>query len=591
MKNTNRSMPALLLAVVLTAITGLTASAQTVTTVNAASYASDVTLAANSIAAAFGVFKTQDDTKVFSASGLPLPKTLGGVSVKVNNVDAELFFVSKNQINYVIPSGTPAQTVSVVVTNSDNSTVTGSVKINLAAPGIFSAKATGSGAAAAQTTTDGIVYKPVADASGNELIVDAGTTDKPNFLVLYGTAIRGASATNPNDANGVAESCKVTIQGVPCEITYAGPAPGYIGLDQLNVRIPPELAGLGSLTVRMSITTDTDPAPDKATMPSANPVTLKLGGELPIIHTTAITFGETATGALTIDDQLEMDTREFLNDGSKNPYYLETYFLDAYRFRGTANQTLAIDLRSAQFNAAITLYRIKDGFLDYVGSDDISGGYSNDRFVNNNALLVTILPETTDYVIYVTTSNIEPNGIGSYTLKMTADVMTPITYGTSLTSASIATTDLQTSAGDYWDVYWFQGTKGDKVQIDMSSSAPGLDPFLLLQKPNGDLVAKDDNSLDGSKNARISPTSLRPLAELPETGKYIIIATPFAPNITGSYSLSLTKLSAAPAEGTQAAGSEATPPVILVPGRNGLDEYYQKYGLNSERFSRRRLIR
>lgn len=576
-------MPALLLAVVLTAIAGLTASAQTVTTVNAASYASDTILAANSIAAAFGVFKTQDDTKVFSASGLPLPKTLGGVSVKVNNVDAELFFVSKNQINYVIPSGTPTQTVSVVVTNSDNSTVTGNVKINLAAPGIFSAKATGSGAAAAQTTTDGVVYKPVADASGNELVLDAGTTDKPNFLILYGTAIRGAMATSPNDGNGVAESCQVTIQGVPCEVTYAGPAPGFIGLDQLNVRIPPELAGLGSLSVKLTITTDTKP--------SSNTVSIKLGGDLPVIHTTAIAFGTPINGALTIDDQVEMDTREFLDDGSKNPYYLATYFLDAYRFSGTANQTIAIDLRSAQFDATVTLYRVDNGLLSYVGSDDISGGYSNAQFVNDNALLVTVLPETADYIIYATTSNVDPNGIGSYTLKMTANVMTPLTYGTSLASAGITTSDLQTSAGDYWDVYWFQGTKGDKVQIDMSSSAPGLDPYLVLQKANGDLVARDDNSLDGVKNARISPTSLRPLAELPETGKYIIIATPFAPNITGSYSLSLTKLSAAPAEGTQAAGSEATPPVRIVPDRDGLEDYYRKYGLNSARFSRRRLIR
>jgi uncharacterized protein (TIGR03437 family) len=544
------------------------ASAQTATSVNAASYATDQTLAAGSIAAAFGAFRTQNN-QLYTASGLPLPKTLGGVSVKVNNVDAELFFTSTGQINYVVPPGTPNQTVNVVVTNSDNTTVNGTLRVAAAAPGIFSARATGSGTAAALTTTDGAVYKPVANPDGSEANVDAGTTAQPNFLILYGTAIRNAPAANPTDGNGVAESVKVTIQGVPCEVAFAGPAPGFIGLDQLNVKIPSELSGFGSLNVRVAITSITP-------NPTSNTVTIKIAGELPAIRTTRINAGDTVNGALTIDDQIEIDqdTRD-------------TFFFDAYRFTGTANQTVAVDLRSSQFDATIILYRLgTDGSLNYVASDDISGGFSNGNKVNNNAMLVTVLPQNDDYLIFATTSNTNPDGIGSYTLKFTTNVITQINYGTNLTNAAITTSDIQISTGDYWDVYWFQGTQGDRVQIDLTSTA--FNAYLVLNKVSGDFVSDDDNSAGGT-NARISPTSSpRPLASLPETGKYIIIATPYAPNVTGSYTLSLTRLTSAPAE---AAESQTEQPVFLVmPGRDGLAEFYRQNGSNSERFARRRVI-
>ncbi|HWQ34387.1 MAG TPA: hypothetical protein VNQ79_16180 [Blastocatellia bacterium] len=575
MKSKNRLVQSLIPAAVLATVCCFAAAAQTVTTVNAASFSPDQTVGAGSIAAAFGTFKTQDDTKVFTAPGLPLPKTLGGVKVTVNGVDAELFFVSKNQINYVIPAGTPVQTVQVIVTNSDNTTVSGTVKVAAAAPGIFSAKATGSGAAAALTTTDGVTYKTVFDSNGNEVDVDAGTSNGPtNILVLYGTSIRNAPAASPSDGNGVAESVKVTIQGVPCAIDYAGPAPGYVGLDQINVRLSPEMAGLGSVTIKVSITSiDTDPDPAKVANPTSNTVTIKIGGSLPPIQTTRINAGDTINGALTINDQIEKDA----NTGA-------TYFFDAYRFTGSANQTLAIDLRSAQFDATIILYRLGgDGSINYLASDDISGGYSNGQKVNNNAMLLTVLPENSDYLIFATTADSDPDGLGNYSIKLLSNVITPIAYGASLTNAAITTSDIQISTGDYWDAYWFQGTQGDKIQIDLTSAA--FNSYLILNRNSGDFVIDDDNS-GGGNNARIAPPKL---PSLPATDKYIIVATPYAPNVTGAYTLSLVKLTGLTGDAAQAAESSAAP--AQVPGRSGLIEFYQQHGLNSERFAARRVIR
>ena len=62
-------------------------SAQTapVAVVNAASFASDRVVAPDSIASAFGQFVTQNNQSFPAQPGMPLPLTLGGVSVKIGN--------------------------------------------------------------------------------------------------------------------------------------------------------------------------------------------------------------------------------------------------------------------------------------------------------------------------------------------------------------------------------------------------------------------------------------------------------------------------------------------------------------------------
>src|SRR5437868_1054331 len=79
-----------------------------VVTVSAASYATVVS--PESIVAAFGVGLA---TEIKVASTIPLPTTLAGTTVRVNGEAALLFFVSPQQINYLIPAGTPPGTAAV----------------------------------------------------------------------------------------------------------------------------------------------------------------------------------------------------------------------------------------------------------------------------------------------------------------------------------------------------------------------------------------------------------------------------------------------------------------------------------------------
>ncbi len=548
-------------ATLLIAIAGsaFTAQAQ-VSAVNAASFATDKVITPDTIVAAFGTFTTQNN-QVYIANSTPLPTTLGGVRVRIGTTDCGLFFVAPSQINLAIPATVAdGASVTMTVTNSNNTTTTGTVTVVRSAPGIFSARATGTGAAAAQTSNGGPLintYNP----DGTERDVSAGTKDMPNVLVLYVTGIRNTPATNPTDGNGVAESVTCRIQGVPATVLYAGPAPGFIGLDQVNVVIPPELAGLGSVNVRLTANSRT-----------SNTVTIKLAGTVPPVRAQAITFGQTVSGALTADDQVQAGSA-----GS-------TFFFDAYSFTTTAaNTTIAVDLRSTNFDAAVLLYNNASGTLSLIAADDQSGNYgSSPTANNNNAMLMTVIPNPGSYAIFATTSDLEPNGLGNYTLKLLNNVATQINYGQTI-NGSITTADLQTSAGTYLDLYWFNGVQNDNVRVNMN--APVLDSFLLLHSNSGDpRLAQDDNT-GGGRNAQVT-------YRLTSTGIYIAIATPLDPNITGDYSIQVQKL-ASLADDPIAAFKSGFESLFKVPGREIRDH---RQGLvdpdkpSLERFGTRRIV-
>jgi uncharacterized protein (TIGR03437 family) len=44
-----------------------------------------------------------------------------------------------------------------------------------------------------------------------------------------------------------------TIGGVPAAVGFAGAAPGFIGLDQINLTIPRSLAGRGDVDVVIAV--------------------------------------------------------------------------------------------------------------------------------------------------------------------------------------------------------------------------------------------------------------------------------------------------------------------------------------------------
>ncbi len=241
-----------------------------VTSVSAASFVgAPATLATNSIVAAFG---TQLAAGTQTALSQPLPTSLGGTTVTINGAPAPLFFVSPGQVNYLIPPGTPPGDAQVVITstasNGDQIISRGQARITAVTPALFTANANGIGAPSAVTgrvnASGQFVFDPNPPfepdpVRPNQFLpapIDVGTDARPAFLILFGTGIRNAPAG----------SVRVIIGGVEVPVTPVA-APGFTGLDQINLQLPVSLRGRG--TVDLSVV---------ASGVSSNPVRVNIAG-------------------------------------------------------------------------------------------------------------------------------------------------------------------------------------------------------------------------------------------------------------------------------------------------------------------------
>jgi len=216
-----------------------------VTTVGAAGYQEKNS--PDSIVSAFGV--NMSSTTAFATSQ-PLPFSLGGASVLVDGKLARLFFASRNQINYLVPSNIPYGTANVVVMNNGQMVSQGTINISEVALSIFTANATGSGPPAGlllRVRAGGQqVIEPLFrfDAGLRQFIpapITRGAGDQL-FIILFGTGFGLVRNTDGNAGNGVAENIQVTIGGVNAPVAFAGVAPGFAGLAQLNILIPTTVA-------------------------------------------------------------------------------------------------------------------------------------------------------------------------------------------------------------------------------------------------------------------------------------------------------------------------------------------------------------
>jgi uncharacterized protein (TIGR03437 family) len=157
-----------------------------------------------------------------AAAALPLPTTLAGAQVLAADKPLGLQFAGPTQINAILPEdATGLLTLSV-------RTSTGAHKINIlmepAVPAIFTQANTGSGPAAAAQALTGVTITTQSKARAGDAIS------------LY---LTGLGATETRDGLQWAKlQPKVFVGNLEAQILYAGRAPGFAGLDQINFVVP-----------------------------------------------------------------------------------------------------------------------------------------------------------------------------------------------------------------------------------------------------------------------------------------------------------------------------------------------------------------
>jgi len=161
-----------------------------------------------------------------------MPDELAGVSVLVNHVRASLYFVSPTQVNFLIPSNSiagPAE-VQLLIDGRAGPAVTVSLRpsnpaLFLLAPSI-----------AIATQADGSLLTPEKSAKPGDIIILYATGLGSTFPELAPGELPKTAAWLKN-----LSQFKVFLNGVTIptgDILYAGLAPGFAGLYQINLRLP-----------------------------------------------------------------------------------------------------------------------------------------------------------------------------------------------------------------------------------------------------------------------------------------------------------------------------------------------------------------
>ena len=206
---------------------------------NAASLApAGVSIAPGEYLSIFGTGLGGSDT-----SGTPpYPTTLNGTSVSVNGIAAPVSFASATQLNILVPYGVTGSSATIQATYNEAKSNQVIVPLAAAAPGVFSSDGSGTGLGAVRHS-DGTAVNSSNPAKRGETIVVYLTG-----LGAVATSVAdGAAATGQDSAN---VKTAVYIGETTGTIVYAGLAPGFPGLYQINVTVPTAATGTLPLAVQ-----------------------------------------------------------------------------------------------------------------------------------------------------------------------------------------------------------------------------------------------------------------------------------------------------------------------------------------------------
>lgn len=170
---------------------------------------------------------------IVAAARYPLPSTLSGVTVRVNGVAAPLYAVTPSQINFQLPWDVSGE-VSIAVTAGGETAPAFRLRTATAAPALF---------AVAQRGAD------------SSLISVSNPAVRGETIVLYASGLgavsnppAAGSAATSSPLSTVAANTEVSIGGRAARVEFAGLAPGFAGLYQINAVVPVD-GGTGELDV------------------------------------------------------------------------------------------------------------------------------------------------------------------------------------------------------------------------------------------------------------------------------------------------------------------------------------------------------
>ncbi len=175
----------------------------------------------------------------------PLPVRLAGASVQINGEPAPLLHVSDSRINFQCPSLAPGTPLTIAVAGgAANVQIESTMKA--AVPAIFTIKGPRNGAIVIPETGE------VVGASDQNSSVSSRPARAGEMLTIYASGLGQTAETIPAGTLAPADRTialnhpiKVVIGNMEIDPSFAGLAPGTVGVFQVNVQLPAD-SPLGS---------------------------------------------------------------------------------------------------------------------------------------------------------------------------------------------------------------------------------------------------------------------------------------------------------------------------------------------------------
>jgi uncharacterized protein (TIGR03437 family) len=199
--------------------------------VNAASFVPGVVPGSLATVFATGV---RDVPGTSAARTVPLPLVIDGVSVTVGGIPAPILSVSNvggaEQVNFQVPFEVAGRSsADLIVTRSGAASAAQSIAVLVEQPGVYA------------SGTRGIA---VHNASYS-LVSDDSPLVPGEYAFVYAAGLGAVTNAPVTGAAGPASvlaqvrgAVRVTLGGQPCEVPFAGLAPGFVGVYQVNFRVP-----------------------------------------------------------------------------------------------------------------------------------------------------------------------------------------------------------------------------------------------------------------------------------------------------------------------------------------------------------------
>ncbi len=232
--------------------------------VNAATFQASVPIAQGGLASLFGAGITEKPEDVAVAGDPPWPAALLNRQVIINDETiAPLYYLSASQVNLQLPSLAPtgSDRIAVRVADTGELIAGGSVLVARTSPGLFTAGSNGQGQGAI-VNEDGKINGSANPASRGSVVSLYGTGQgQVTPAVPDGTAAPSnplsVTVSVPTTDGGVCISSPlsmcVAIGTKFAEVQYSGLAPGYVGLWQINVKIPEDIVPGAAVPLRVVI--------------------------------------------------------------------------------------------------------------------------------------------------------------------------------------------------------------------------------------------------------------------------------------------------------------------------------------------------